>query len=262
MLILIVFVLKGEVIMKSTVKESKYVVKGAAPWYNNSNDAKYRWPDRDKVTDVDVSVSGQATVTCKEVTDMSLMFFDCPRITKLDVSNLNTSKVTNMNDMFNNCPKLTELNLSGFDTSKVTSMRTMFNYCPGLTKLDVSGFNTSKVTNMYSMFNRCSRLTKLDLSGFNTAKVIYMNFMFDNCSKLTELDLSGFVTSKVTNMSYMFDNCSNLTTIKGVIDMKSCEYYENMFHNCPKLRGVKIKNPPVDFESVSGLSNSQYIVVS
>ena len=170
--------------MKSTVKETKYVVKGAAPWYNNSNDAKYRWPDRDKVTDVDVSVSGQATVTCKEVTDMILMFFDCPHITKLDVSNLNTSKV------------------------------------------------------------------------------IYMNFMFDNCSKLTELDLSGFVTSKVTNMSYMFDNCSNLTTIKGVLDMKSCEYYENMFHNCPKLRGVKIKNPPVDFESVSGLSNSQYIVVS
>ena len=42
MLILIVFVLKGEVIMKSTVKESKYVVKGTAPWYNNSNDAKYR----------------------------------------------------------------------------------------------------------------------------------------------------------------------------------------------------------------------------
>ena len=222
--------------MKSTVKESKYVVKGTAPWYNNSNDAKYRWPDRDKVTDVDVSVSGQATVICKEVTDMSLMFFDCPRITKLDASKLDTSKVTNMSDMFNNCPELTSL--------------------------DVSGFDTSKVTNMYSMFNRCSRLTKLDLSGFNTAKVIYMNFMFDNCSKLTELDLSGFVTSKVTNMSYMFDNCSNLTTIKGVLDMKSCEYYENMFHNCPKLRGVKIKNPPVDFESVSGLSNSQYIVVS
>ena len=222
--------------MKSTVKESKYVVKGTSPWYNNSNDAKYRWPDRDKVTDVDVSVSGQATVTCKEVTDMSLMFFDCPRITKLDASKLDTSKVTNMSDMFNNCPELTSL--------------------------DVSGFDTSKVTNMYSMFNRCSRLTKLDLSGFNTAKVIYMNFMFDNCSKLTELDLSGFVTSKVTNMSYMFDNCSNLTTIKGVLDMKSCEYYENMFHNCPKLRGVKIKNPPVDFESVSGLSNSQYIVVS
>ena len=235
MLILIVFVLKGEVIMKSTVKESKYVVKGAAPYYNNSNDAKYQWPDRDKITDVDESVSGKVTVTCRGVTDMSLMFFGCPHITKLDASKL--------------------------DTSKVTNMRTMFNYCPKLAKLDVSRFDTSKVTNMYSMFNRCSHLTKLDLSGFNTSKVIYMNFMFDNCSKLTSLDASGFDTSKVTNMSYMFDNCSNLTTIEGVIDMKSCKYYENMFHNCPKLKGVKIKNPPLDFESISGLSKSQYIVV-
>ena len=195
--------------MKSTVKESKYVVKGAAPYYNNSNDAKYQWPDRDKITDVDESVSGKVTVTCRGITDMGLMFFGCPHITKLDASKLDTSKVTNMSDMFNNCPELTSLDVSGFNTSKVTNMRTMFNYCPKLAKLDVSGFDTSKVT----------------------------------------------------NMSYMFDNCSSLTTIEGVIDMKSCKYYENMFHNCPKLKGVKIKNPPLDFESISGLSKSQYIVV-
>ena len=61
----------------------------------------------------------------------------------------------------------------------------------------------------------------------------------------------------------MFINCSNLTTIKGVIDMKSCKYfYEDMFHNCPKLRDVKIKNPPSKFEVLSGLSKSQYTVVS
>ena len=44
--------------------------------------------------------------------------------------------------------------------------------------------------------------------------------------------------------------------------MKSCEYYEDMFYNCPKLKGVKIKNPPKDFEFLSGLSKSQYTVVS
>lgn len=107
--------------MKSAVKETKYVVKGAAPWYNISNDNKYQWPDRDKVTDVDESVSGKVTVTCRGVTDMSLMFFDCSHITKLDVSKLDTSKVTNMSDMFNNCPELTSLDVSGFNTSKVTS---------------------------------------------------------------------------------------------------------------------------------------------
>ncbi len=62
----------------------------------------------------------------------------------------------------------------------------------------------------------------------------------------------------------MFYDCPKLTTIKGVIDMKSCtdDNYEGMFENCHKLAGVKIKNPPADFESKTGLSSSQYIVVN
>ena len=36
----------------------------------------------------------------------------------------------------------------------------------------------------------------------------------------------------------------------------------DMFDRCPKLRDVKIKNPPVDFEKYSRLSKSQYTVVS
>ena len=68
--------------------------------------------------------------------------------------------------------------------------------------------------------------------------------------------------SKVENMRNMFWGCENLTTIKGVIDMKSCtEKYERMFTNCSKLKGVKIKTPPAEFESVSGLSKSQYTVI-
>ena len=86
--------------------------------------------------------------------------------------------------------------------------------------------------------------------------------MFWECPKLTTIDLSNFDTSKVKDMHSMFDNCDSLTTIKGTIDMNSCVSYRDMFLNCPKLKGVKIKNPPADFESVSGLSKSQYTVVS
>ena len=90
-----------------------------------------------------------------------------------------------------------------------------------------------------------------------------MPFMFYDCYKLTKLDLSNFDTSNVEDMCAMFINCSNLTTIKGIIDMKSCKYfYEDMFHNYPKLKDVKIKNPPDGFESLSGLSKSQYTVVN
>lgn len=91
---------------------------------------------------------------------------------------------------------------------------------------------------------------------------IYVNYMFDGCSNLTTLDLSSFDTSRVKNMSYMFWGCTNLTTIKGVIDMKSCEYCIYMFKDCHKLKGVKIKNPPADFEERSKLLPSQYTIVS
>ena len=112
------------------------------------------------------------------------------------------------------------------------------------------------------MFDYCDKLTSIDLSNFDTSKVENMYAMFSDCHSLTELDLSSFDTSKVINMSYMFDNCPRLTTIKGVIDMKSCEYCGNMFTNCPRLTGVKIKNPPSGFEIHACISKSQYTIVS
>ena len=212
-----------------------YIAKGVKPWYNNSSFLIYKWPDKDKVNSTDESVSGQATVTCKDVTIMNFMFGGCSGLTSLD--------------------------LSKFDTSNVTSMGGMFNSCSKLTKLDLSNFNTSKVTNMSFMFSGCSGLTTLDISNFDTSNVSDMTGMFNNCSKLTSVDISNFDTSKVIDMSTMFYNCSNLTTIKGIIDMKSCTNYTDMFKNCTKLTGVKIKNPPSGFNG-AGLSSSQYTIVS
>ena len=184
---------------------------------------------------------------------MGLMFYDCSGLTALDLSNFNTSNVTNMSGMLWYCSALTSINLSNFDTSNVTNMGAMF---------AVGEILTSD-----------SALAALDLSNFDTSKVTNMSSMFFGCSKLTSLDLSSFDTSNVTVMSYMFGDCSNLTTIKGIIDMKSCTKYgtiekvngfnidSRMFKNCPKLKDVKIKNPPAGFDG-AGLSSSQYTIVS
>lgn len=168
-----------QVLAATTVKKEGqiYVANGASPWYGPF------WNDNDKVTNVDESVSGQATVTCNGVTDMSYMFYPCQ--------------------------SLTAINLSNFDTAHVTN---------------VSG-------------------------------------AFYQCTKLTYIDLTNCDTSHATNMNYMFYECNELATVKGVIDMKSCEFYNYMFRNCYKLTGVKIKNPPADFNG-SGLSSSQYTIVS
>lgn len=203
---------------------------GSAPWYSDI------WTDKSHVIDV-WELSDRANV-------------------KID------NKVTSMENMFYNCSNLISLDLfTYFNTSKVTNMRGMFHNCYNLAALDLSSFNTSNVTNMNCMFANCPGLISLDLSSFNTSNVTTMLNMFYDCTGLTTLDISNFDTSNVVDMMGMFINCSNLTTIKGVIDMKSCECYVDMFYNCPKLKGVKIKNPPSGFESYSGLFRSQYTIV-
>ena len=217
---------------KYPIQKIAFIATGSAPWYGMI------WADESHVIDIIEFLSSQAIVTIDdEITNMEHMFYHCSGLTSLDL-------------------------FSYFNTSKVTNMCSMFNSCFNLTALDLSGFNTSKVTNMSFMFFNCHGLTSLDLSSFNTSNVDDMECMFGDCTSLITLDLSNFDTSKVKNMSYMFKNCYNLTTIKGVIDMKSCKWCTDMFKNCPKLKDVKIKNPPTEFnEHWVGLSKSQYTIV-
>ena len=278
--------------MKDT-KTQIFVAKGYSPWFNgNWGNGYYEnmniWEDSSHVVSVDESVPGQATVTCDgNITNMSYIF-NLTHLTSLDLSSFDASNVTNMRSMFEGCLNLTSLNLSNFNTSNVTTMEWMFSKCCNITSIDLSNINTSNVTNMDGMFSYCDILTKLDLSSFNTSKVEDMSFMFGfsenlitldlskfdtskvkymggmfyHCSKLTSVDLSNFDTSNVTNMSGMFNFCTNLTTIKGVIDMKSCtEECYDMFKNCHRLKDVKIKNPPANFDE-AGLSKSQYTIIS
>ena len=98
---------------------------------------------------------------------------------------LNTANVTDMSLLFNNCQKLTSLDVTHFNTAKVTNMYRMFNAC-GLTSLDLSNFNTAKVTNMELMFSGCSNLKTIYASDkFKTAAVTKSKNMFLGCSSLS-----------------------------------------------------------------------------
>ena len=236
-------------------------------------DMNHMFYDCYKLTTLDVSKWDTS-----KVTSMEDMFYGCKELTTLDTSKWDTSNVYDMRFMFSYCNSLSTLDVSNWDTSKVTDMFSMFSDCESLTTLDVSKWNTSKVTDMSGMFFNCGLLSTLDVSKWNTSKVTDMNHMFYDCYKLTTIDISNWNTSKVKYFGMMF-NSPNLTTIKGVIDMKSADktYWNNdttdillnkrdlnkkMFSNCPKLRGVKIKNPPADFETYSGLTKDQYTIVS
>ena len=73
---------------------------------------------------------------------------------------LNTANVTNMSLLFDHCQKLTSLDLSNFNTAKVTNMNRMFCYCSNLKTIYASDkFKTAAVTKSENMFLNCSSLS-------------------------------------------------------------------------------------------------------
>ena len=184
-----------------------------------------------------------------KVVDMDYVFSNCEKLTTLDVSKWNTSNVTNMRAMFSGCSGLTSLDVSKWNTANVTDLSSLFAFDNKLASLDISKWNTGKVTNMGQMFNFCLKLTSLDLSTWNTSKVTSMWAMFNSCTSLTTVKINNWDTSKVTNMKKMFSDCTNLTTIEGVLDLKSCNDYEDMFLSCNNITSIKVKNLPTDIDT-------------
>ena len=200
-----------------------------------------------------------------KVVDMNYVFSNCEKLTTLDVSKWNTSNVTNMRAMFSGCSGLTSLDISKWNIANVTDLSSLFAFDNKLTSLDISKWNTSKVTNMGQMFNFCLKLTSLDLSTWNTSKVTSMWAMFNSCTSLTTVKINNWDTSKVTNMKKMFSDCTNLTTIEGVLDLKSCNDYEDMFLSCNNITSVKVKNLPTDIDTFcirARIDKSKVTVVS
>ena len=157
-------------------------------------------------------------------------FCNCSELTDIEgIENLNTANVTNMRGMFFNCPNLSSLDLTNFSTGNVTDMNSMFGYCQ-LSSLDLTSFNTANVTNMYHMFFGCSALKSLDLTNFNTANVGDMDFMFQGCSALTTIYASEmFVTDQVEGYD-MFKYCTNLKDYSvREIDSKYANYKTGYF---------------------------------
>ena len=181
------------------------------------------------------------------------MFGNFSNLESFDSTNFNTQNMTSFSDCFYQCKKLSTINISHFNTENATDMSSMFQFCQALTELDLSNFNTQNVTNMSNMFNYCQVLTELDLSSFNTQNVTNMSSMFDWCYDLINLNLTGFNTENVTTMSKMFNCCPNLKSIDlSNFNTQSVTDMTDAFYNCRKLEQLKL-GPNFSFLSNCGL---------
>ena len=175
--------------------------------------------------------------------NMISMFAHCTLLTSINLNNFNTSLVKNMRALFFNCPLLMSLDVSNFDTSRVTDMYGMFYNCKLSQILDLGNFNTSLVENMHGIFQSCNSLTILNLDNFDTSSLIEMNYMFCQCQSIKYLNINHFDTSNVKNMSCAFYDCSSLISLDisnfntlSLIDMRG------MFYKCGSLKSLDLSN--------------------
>ena len=113
-------------------------------------------------------------------------FCNCSELTDIEgIENLNTENVTNMRGMFFNCPNLSSLDLTNFSTGNVTDMNAMFGYCQ-LSSLDLTSFNTANVTEMNFMFQGCSALTTIYASEMFVTDQVEGYGMFKDCTNLKD----------------------------------------------------------------------------
>jgi surface protein len=230
----------------------KHTVKIVLKEGNEFSSAKEMFYDCSDITKLYLS-----NFDTSNVTDMSGMFYGCNNLTSLDVSKFDTGNVTTMYGMFWNCSNLTTLDVSKFDTGNVTTMYCMFYTCTSLTSLDVSKFDTSNVTDMSGMFKGCSSLTSLDVSKFDTGNVTTTHGMFEGCSSLTSLDVTNFNTSKVQQMNYMFFNCPKLTSLDVTqFDTGKVTNMKAMFGKCSGLTSLDVTG--FDTKNVTNMYGTFY----
>ena len=178
------------------------------------------------------------------VKNCSYMFYNCDKITSIDLSHFNSNMVENMKCMFYGCINLRHINFKNVNTENVTNMEKMFYMCYNLINLDLSYFNTKKVIYMDFMFYNTKNLENIIFSkDFDTSDVINMDYMFSGCLSLREINLSTFKTGNVTNMAHMFYNCRNLKKLDlSRFDTENVTNMDLMFFGCRGLQRLDLSN--------------------
>ena len=146
------------------------------------------------------------------------MFANCPKLTSLDLSSLNTSNVTDMSWMFSGCSSLKQINLRDLNIKQVTDMNHMFTGDSALTNIDMFGLEALELTEIYSMFEGCTGLTEFTFP-FTTPKLVSAYYLFKDCTNLRKLDISklDLVSSgqalSSNYVDHMLDNLPKLSTL-------------------------------------------------
>ena len=215
------------------------------------------------------TITGLEYLNTANVTDMSLLFFNCKKLTSLDLSNFNTAKVTNMEKMFGACRNLKTIYASDkFITAAVTESDDMFAYCDSLSG-DIDWTSDKAVDKTYAKIDGgyfCdkaydNRPWVKYADGTLTFRCGYKKILGKNEYELNsggnrpEWFTHYFETSKVvfeasfanarpTSCYAWFRNFKNLTQIEGIenLNTENVTSMSSMFDSCSGLISLDVTN--------------------
>ena len=215
------------------------------------------------------TITGLEYLNTENVTDMSLLFDHCQKLTSLDLSNFNTAKVTNMNRMFSNCSNLKTIYASDkFTTAAVTNSENMFSYCNSLSG-DIDWTSDKAVDKTYAKIDggyfrdkaydnrpwvkyadgtltfRCGYKKTLgkneyalnsdeNLPAWNTHKDNITQVVFD----------ASFANARPTSCYAWFQNFIKLEHIEGIENLNTANVTDMscMFASCSRIYSLDVTN--------------------
>ncbi len=159
-------------------------------------------------------------VTSKAYT-LDRMFYQCEKLSSIDLSGFHTGSVTDFTYMFYGCQMLNSVSFpASFTTAKASTMRGMFSGCTALSAVDVSGFDTGNVTDFREMFQNTGITDFSAGASFVSHKAKSMDFMFAYCPTLISCSLPAFTGEALLSADHMFNGCSGLLSI----DLRSLDF--------------------------------------
>ena len=213
------------------------------------------------------TITGLEYLNTANVTDMSLMFDHCQKLTSLDLSNFNTENVTNMEAMFSVCPKLKTIYASDkFTTAAVTKSEKMFSYCDSLSgdinwtsdkandktyaKIDGGYFRDKAYDNRPwvkyadgTLTFRCGYKRTLGENEYelNSGKILPK--WYNDNSKISKVVFeASFANARPTNCYAWFLGFNKLKQIEGIENLNT-ENVTNMacmFQGCSSLTSLDV----------------------
>lgn len=211
--------------------------------------------------------------------------FSSSRINKFNLTGWNMANARSMDYMFSATMITSTDDIIGLDGLNLTNVRNnvaydgrsgggingLFNTNTYLTRLAPPNSikNIPNIVSLRDFVSGCNNLTSLDLNGANYGTISDIDRIANDCRSLETIDFTG-ITFKIKYAKYAFTDCRVLREIKGAVfdfsDLTDIENIRDMFRTCTSLNGVKVKNIPNNnktrFEQVTGLSSSQYTIVS